>query len=52
MVRDGAVLGCPGWMRVTLGSEDEVAFFLEKLDALEVDDQARRDPVSPDRGGA
>jgi histidinol-phosphate aminotransferase len=37
IVRDGNSLGCPGWMRVTVGTEAENEFFLEKLAALEVD---------------
>jgi histidinol-phosphate aminotransferase len=35
IVRDGNALGCPGWARVTVGTEDEIEFFLEKLAALE-----------------
>ncbi|NLE21603.1 MAG: histidinol-phosphate transaminase [Actinobacteria bacterium] len=37
IVRDGNTLGCPGWARVTVGTEEEVDFFLEKLATLEVD---------------
>ena len=35
IVRDGNALGCPGWARVTVGTEDEIEFFLDKLSALE-----------------
>lgn len=35
IVRDGNALGCPGWARVTVGTEDEIEFFLEKLASLE-----------------
>jgi histidinol-phosphate aminotransferase len=34
ILRDGNALGCPGWARVTVGTEDEIAFFLGKLDEL------------------
>jgi histidinol-phosphate aminotransferase len=37
IVRDGNSLGCPGWMRVTVGTEDEIGFFLQKLATLEVE---------------
>jgi histidinol-phosphate aminotransferase len=36
IVRDGNALGCPGWARVTVGTQDEIEFFLEKLASLEV----------------
>jgi histidinol-phosphate aminotransferase len=36
IVRDGNALGCPGWARVTVGTHDEIEFFLEKLASLEV----------------
>ena len=36
IVRDGNALGCPGWARVSVGTEDEIEFFLGKLAALEV----------------
>jgi histidinol-phosphate/aromatic aminotransferase/cobyric acid decarboxylase-like protein len=36
IVRDGNALGCPGWARVTVGTEDEIEFFLSKLASLEV----------------
>ena len=36
IVRDGNALGCPGWIRVSVGTEREIDFFLEKLAALEV----------------
>ena len=35
ILRDGNALGTPGWARVTVGTEDEIEFFLEKLGALE-----------------
>ncbi len=40
IVRDGNALGCPGWARVTVGTEEEIEFFLDKLASLEVDDRA------------
>jgi len=36
IVRDGNVLGCPGWARVSVGSESEIEFFLQRLASLEV----------------
>ncbi len=36
IVRDGNALGCPGWARVSVGTEAEIEFFLEKLAMLEV----------------
>jgi len=36
IVRDGNALGCPGWARVSVGTEDEIEFFLRKLASLEV----------------
>jgi histidinol-phosphate aminotransferase len=36
IVRDGNALGCPGWARVTVGTEMENEFFLGKLDQLMV----------------
>jgi histidinol-phosphate aminotransferase len=42
IVRDGNGLGCPGWMRVTVGTEAENEFFLDKLAALGTD---ARSPV-------
>ena len=36
IVRDGNALGCPGWARVSVGTEAEIEFFLEKLASLEV----------------
>jgi histidinol-phosphate aminotransferase len=36
IVRDGNALGCPGWARVTVGTEMENEFFLGKLDQLVV----------------
>lgn len=35
IVRDGNALGCPGWARVTVGTHDEIEFFLDKLASLE-----------------
>jgi histidinol-phosphate aminotransferase len=35
IVRDGNALGCPGWARVTVGTEEEIEFFLEQLASLE-----------------
>ena len=35
IVRDGNALGCPGWARVTVGTEEEIEFFLDKLARLE-----------------
>jgi histidinol-phosphate aminotransferase len=37
IVRDGGALGCPGWARVSVGTEEEIEFFLNKLGELEVD---------------
>jgi histidinol-phosphate aminotransferase len=34
IVRDGAALGCPGYMRVSIGAADENDFLLEKLAEL------------------
>ena len=35
IVRDGNALGCPGWARVSVGTQDEIEFFLRKLASLE-----------------
>ena len=35
IVRDGNALGCPGWARVTVGTQEEIDFFLDKLASLE-----------------
>ncbi len=35
MVRDGHALGCPGWARVTIGTEEEIDFFLDRFARLE-----------------
>jgi histidinol-phosphate aminotransferase len=35
IVRDGNGLGCPGWARVTVGTPDEIDFFLERLRTLQ-----------------
>jgi histidinol-phosphate aminotransferase len=40
ILRDGNALGVPGWARVTVGTEDEIEFFLEKLGGLEMDEEA------------
>lgn len=37
IVRDGNALGCPGWARVSVGTESEIEFFLNKMGELEVD---------------
>ena len=36
IVRDGNALGCPGWARVSVGTEMEIEFFLQRLASLEV----------------
>lgn len=36
IVRDGNALGCPGWVRVSVGTHEEIEFFLDKLASLEV----------------
>lgn len=36
IVRDGNALGCPGWARVSVGTHEEIEFFLRKLASLEV----------------
>jgi histidinol-phosphate aminotransferase len=36
IVRDGGALGCPGWARVSVGTEMEIEFFLRRLASLEV----------------
>jgi len=36
IVRDGNALGCPGWARVSVGTQEEIEFFLQKLASLEV----------------
>lgn len=43
IVRDGNALGCPGWARVTVGTREEIDFFLEKLASLERDGGAAGD---------
>ena len=35
IVRDGNALGCPGWARVSVGTRQEIDFFLERLMSLE-----------------
>ncbi len=47
ILRDGNALGIPGWARVTVGTEEEIDFFLEKLAALE-GDRAGGASVSPE----
>ena len=39
IVRDGNALGCPGWARVTVGTESETEFFLSRMSELEIDIQ-------------
>ena len=39
IVRDGNALGCPGWARVSVGTQDEIEFFLRKLASLEAGTQ-------------
>lgn len=41
IVRDGNGLGCPGWARVSMGTRDEIDCFLERLRALEHDDEKK-----------
>lgn len=41
ILRDGNALGIPGWARVTVGTEEEITFFLDKLGALEGAEQAK-----------
>jgi histidinol-phosphate aminotransferase len=36
IVRDGNALGCPGWARVTVGTPEEIDFFLARLRSLEL----------------
>ncbi len=36
IVRDGTMLGYPGWVRVSVGTQAEIEFFLSRLAALEV----------------
>ena len=35
IVRDGNALGCPGWARVSVGTRQEIDFFLDRLASLE-----------------
>lgn len=37
IVRDGNALGCPGWARVSVGTREEIDFFLERLASLKPD---------------
>jgi len=41
IVRDGFALGCPAWVRVSVGTREEIEFFLEKLAALEAPAEGR-----------
>ncbi len=41
IVRDGNALGCPGWARVSVGTREEVDFFLQKLASLEASNEGR-----------
>jgi histidinol-phosphate aminotransferase len=34
IVRDGDQIGCPGWARVSVGTREEIDFFLEKLSVV------------------
>ncbi|MGO8683014.1 MAG: histidinol-phosphate transaminase [Thermoleophilia bacterium] len=34
IVRDGNALGCPGWARVSVGTRDEIDYFLSQLESL------------------
>lgn len=36
IVRDGNGLGCPGWARITVGTAEEIDFFLERMFSLEL----------------
>jgi len=35
IVRDGNALGCPGWARVSVGTREEIDFFLARLRSLQ-----------------
>lgn len=41
IVRDGNALGCPGWARVSVGTREEVDFFLDRLASLEAPGEGR-----------
>lgn len=45
IVRDGNALGCPGWARVSVGTREEIDFFLRQLQSLEAESgrQERRE---------
>jgi histidinol-phosphate aminotransferase len=43
ILRDGDALGVPGWARVTVGSEEEIGFFLAKLAELEPGPTGRKE---------
>ena len=36
IVSDGKALGCPGWARVSVGTQEEIEFFVRKLASPEV----------------
>ena len=42
MVRDGDAFGLPGWVRVSVGTRDEIEFFLERLAAVAAGAPGRR----------
>jgi histidinol-phosphate aminotransferase len=41
IVRDGNALGCPGWIRVSVGTREELDFFLAKLRPMLAGDGGR-----------
>lgn len=41
IVRDGNALGCPGWIRVSVGAREEIDFFLARFRTLVEDDGGR-----------
>jgi histidinol-phosphate aminotransferase len=41
IVRDGNALGCPGWIRVSVGTREEMDFFLARFRTLLEDDRGR-----------
>ncbi len=41
IVRDGNALGCPGWIRVSVGTREEIDFFLAHLRTLIVGEEGR-----------
>jgi histidinol-phosphate aminotransferase len=42
IVRDGTALGCPGWVRVSVGTREELDFFLARLATLEPPVEGRK----------